>query len=134
VRGCWTARAPLGEPSIWIKHAEGKIKDGDTVYCVRIAEGQLRLFARAEVEKKGRDDDDATMLWLWTAPHGYAGWPDGRPVGDEDADRLVFLHVDGSPHHFDRRGGLLTSYAFQGPSSLRELDDGYELLDRIAGY
>ena len=117
-----------------MKHAEGKIADGDTVYCVRIADGRLRLFARAEVDKKARDEDDPSMLWLWTPPRGYAGWPDGLPVDDDDADSLVYLHVDGTPHRIKRRQGRLVAHAFQGPSSIRELDEGHELLDRVAGY
>ena len=120
------------EPSIWIKHAEGKIACGDTVYCVRIADGRLRLFARVEVKKTAHDDGDPSTLLVWATPDGYAGWPDGLAVDDNDADALVYLHGDGSPHPMKRHRGRLTAHAFQGIASLRELDEGHQLLDRLA--
>ena len=117
---------------IWVPYGEGKLATGDTVYCVAIDRGELRLYGRLDVGRTAPDSEHAESIDVW----GRAGsdwWAEeGTVVPPPVADEIAFLKADGTTSTFSRDGaGRLSGSAFQGRASIRELVAGAPELERL---
>lgn len=117
---------------LWIPHGRGLVKQGHRVFCVGVADGEMRFYASVEVGQTRPDPDHNDSVDVWSAA-GTAKWADPDIiVPREVVARLLYAHTDGTTHRIAlTRNGAVSGNSFQGKASLRELIDGWAELDSL---
>jgi hypothetical protein len=121
--------------SIYVPYGDGKLRREDTIYCVAVEDGGLRLLTRLVARTLGEDDDPDH--------HESVRVDDDGEVPVTDYDRVVppdvlaairFAHADESEHGIvteGEEGDHVDGHRFQGRSSLRCLVAGAAELDAL---
>jgi hypothetical protein len=118
------------DADIWVPYGAEKLAVGDSVYCVGIDAGELLLFGRVTVGRMDVDLNHRASLDVWAAPGGSA-FRDDRVLSAAIVDGLRYLKADGTEQRFARNAtGAISGSPFQGRSSIRQLWQGHEALDR----
>ena len=126
-----TGEGTSGDAEIYVPYGQGKLGKGDSVYCVAVEESKLVFFCRVIVARIARDPEHAEGLDVWAGP-GSAWCEEDCVVGDDAVDELAYLDAGGKERQLPRdASGALVGDDFRGPSSIRELARGGEVLDRL---
>jgi hypothetical protein len=128
---CNPARQSRGA-DIWVPYGKDKLATGDVVYCVGVRAGELHLFGRIEVDRIDDDDEHKNSVSIWEKAGTRTRRRNYRVLPQEAVDALVYLYASGAPGQFVRKSGAVQASAFHGPSSIRELVSGSDVLDRFA--
>jgi hypothetical protein len=119
--------------SIYIPFGKNEIELGDTIYCVGIEGGELRLLTRLVAASLSDDLEHAESVRV-TANSDVPVIDYDRGVPPDVLAVIRFAQTDGSEHSVvtdGDRGPHVDGHRFQGRSSLRRLVAGAAELDAL---
>lgn len=120
---------------IYIEYGEGlDIAEDDTIYCVGIEEGELRLFTRIEAGPVEPDTDPAhtASVAVWPKGGGSITADYALAVSPTITKALEYKLKGGAVQGVKRnQTGGIEPQAFRGRSSVRELAAGADLLKAL---
>jgi hypothetical protein len=112
---------------VYVPWGKQKLKRGDTIFCVYIADEELHLIARLKAASLHEDPPNDESIRVKGARNERARADYDRIVRPRVLRALEYLHTDGTAHRLIKPNPR----CFQGRASIRELNDGQDELEAL---
>jgi hypothetical protein len=112
---------------IYVPWSKQKLKRGNAIFCVYIADDELYLITRVIASSLHDDPPDDASICIKGAHAESARADYGRVVPPRVRRVIEYLHTDGTRHSLARPNPR----RFQGRASIRELSNGQEELEAL---